>query len=399
MPQLSCPPQNTHSGFADLGLSSRLVAALKSLGITEPTPIQAQAIRPLLEGMDLVGIAQTGTGKTLAFGLPVVSTLKPGDLCLVLAPTRELAQQIAETFRKLHVRVALLVGGENINRQIPQLRNSPQVIIATPGRLEDHMQQRTVQLQRVRQLVLDEADRMLDMGFAPAIKRIVAAVPNQRQTMLFSATMPKEIAALAESFLKNPVRVEIETAGTAAETVTQEVVVLPHPERKEFLRTLLNENRGSILVFVRTRYGARNIARQIRQFGHSAGELHSDRTLGQRREALAAFKSGKSRVLVATDIAARGIDVKDISLVINFDLPDQAEDYVHRIGRTGRAGAAGHAISLATPEQGDLLKNIQKVIGQKIPVSDRSTAEIPDGRSPRRPVATFRTKSRPNRRR
>jgi len=385
-------------GFADFRLHPALLREINRLGFDTPTPIQTEAIPHLLEGRDVVGIAQTGTGKTLAFGAPMLNELRSGEFGLVLAPTRELAQQIADTFTSLKARVALLVGGEPMPRQLRQLKSQPDVVVATPGRLEDHMGQKTIDLRDAAIVVLDEADRMLDMGFAPALKRILAATPSDRQTMLFSATMPPEIRRLADQYLVDPIEVEVATAGTTAETIDQEVIVLPNPYKRDMVRQLLTDHKGSVLIFARTRFGAKKLASTIRTFGHSAAEIHSDRTLPQRREALSGFKSGKFRVLVATDIAARGIDVKEISLVLNYDLPDQAEDYIHRIGRTGRAGAQGKAISLATPEQTVELNQIEALIGEKISVSDRSMVEMPSRPQPsaqfRPAVQAFRSRRR-----
>lgn len=326
--------------------------------------------------MDLVGIAQTGTGKTLAFGLPIVSRLKPGQVALIIAPTRELADQIEEVFTLLGVNTALLIGGEGMRRQVAQLRRRPAVIVATPGRLEDHMARETVTLAGVAIVVLDEADRMLDMGFAPAIRRILAHTPKKRQTMLFSATMPKEIADLAATYLVDPVRIDVAPQGTAASGVDQELLMVAKDDKNETLREILHEHRGTVLVFARTRHGARKIARVVRGFGHSAAELHADRTLAQRRAALDGFKTGEHRVLVATDIAARGIDVKDIALVVNYDVPEKPEDYVHRIGRTGRAGAKGRAIMLATPEQHKDVRDIERLLRTELPLSPRSRLKM-----------------------
>lgn len=372
MPQISTP-----QGFRALALSSKLHDVLDRLAFVEPTPIQAKAIPPALDGRDLIGVAQTGTGKTLAFALPILHRLPElGGPALVLAPTRELALQIDEVFRKVGgafgLKTAVLIGGAPMNRQIGQLRARPAVIIATPGRLLDHLEQRTLSLSKVAIVVLDEADRMLDMGFAPAIRRIVAQTPDQRQTMLFSATMPPAIVDIAADFLQEPVRVEVERPGTMAERVSQELYVVEHLEKGAVLRDLLAENSGTVLVFARTRHGARKIAKHVRGMGHTAAELHSDRTLAQRRTALNGFKSGEFRVLVATDIASRGIDVKGISLVINYDLPEAAEDYVHRIGRTGRAGEEGRAITLATPEQRKDVWDIEKTIRAEIPLAEAS---------------------------
>ena len=333
-----------------------------------------------MDGHDLIGIAQTGTGKTLAFALPILERLEKGRTALVIAPTRELAQQIAETFKKLDTQTALIVGGAPMNRQVAELRRRPAVIIATPGRLLDHMNQNTVSLDRVSIAVLDEGDRMLDMGFAPAIKKIMDVTPKSRQTLLFSATMPDEIADLAANYLRSPKRVEVAPSGTASELVEQELIFLEHEEKQPILKELLAENGGTVLVFARTRHGARKLAKAVRLDGHTAAELHADRTLAQRRQALQGFKTGEYRVLVATDIAARGIDVKDISLVINYDVPENPEDYVHRIGRTGRAGSEGRAITFAIPQQSRDVEDIERLLGNMLPLSDRSTAQ----RRPRR---------------
>lgn len=377
-------PETQKRGFGALNLPPAILAKLDRAGFVTPTPIQAQAIPPALKGVDLVGIAQTGTGKTLAFGLPIVSRLKPGQVALIIAPTRELADQIEEVFYLLGLSTARLIGGESMGKQVAQLRRKPAVIVATPGRLEDHMARGTVSLSGVAIVVLDEADRMLDMGFAPAIRRILAHTPKQRQTMLFSATMPKEIADLAATYLVEPVRIDVAPQGTVAAGVDQELLMVAKDDKNETLREILHEHRGTVLVFARTRHGARKIARTVRGFGHSAAELHADRTLAQRRAALHGFKTGEHRVLVATDIAARGIDVKDIALVVNYDVPEKPEDYVHRIGRTGRAGAKGRAIMLATPEQHKDVRDIEKLLRTELPLSPQSRLKM------ERPVASAR---------
>jgi len=390
-------PETQKQGFGALNLPPAILAKLDRAGFVTPTPIQAQAIPPALEGVDLVGIAQTGTGKTLAFGLPIVSRLKPGQVALIIAPTRELADQIEEVFYLLGVSTARLIGGESMGRQVAQLRRKPSVIVATPGRLEDHMERGTVSLAGVAIVVLDEADRMLDMGFAPAIRRILAHTPKKRQTMLFSATMPREIADLAATYLVEPVRIDVAPQGTVASGVDQELLMVAKDDKNETLREILHEHRGTVLVFARTRHGARKIARTVRGCGPAAAELHADRTLAQRRAALDGFKTGEHRVLVATDIAARGIDVKDIALVVNYDVPEKPEDYVHRIGRTGRAGAKGRAIMLATPEQHKDVRDIERLLRTELPLSPQSRLKIerpvtPAGRGAAVPQA--RRKSR-----
>ena len=339
-----------------------------------PTPIQYKAIPIAVEGKDIIGIAQTGTGKTLAFAIPMIQRLaQQKGRGLVLVPTRELAIQVDETFQKVApaagIKTAVLIGGASMHQQIQALRRNPRVIIATPGRLIDHLEQRQVQLMDVCILVLDEADRMLDMGFAPQIERIVKTVPRDRQTLLFSATMPEGIVRIANSYMKLPINVEIAPSGTAAERVTQEVYIIKKEAKLSLLEKVLQKYHGSVLLFSRTKIGAEKITRKLRAAGHRTGEIHSDRTLAQRKEALEGFKAGRYRILVATDIAARGIDVTGIELVVNYDLPDDTENYVHRIGRTGRAGHEGHAISFATPDQRNEIKRIEMLMKTAIPIS------------------------------
>lgn len=340
-----------------------------------PTPIQTQAIPVALAGQDLIGIAQTGTGKTLAFGVPILQKLfrEQQKVSLVILPTRELALQVDEFFKKLgascQLKTAVLIGGANIRQQMIHLRRRPNIIIATPGRLIDHLGQKTVHLNDVGILVLDEADRMLDMGFAPQIKQILTSVPKDRQTMLFSATMPDGIVKIANDYMRLPVRVEVAPAGSATANVTHEIFFVHKPNKLDLLAEILNQYKGTVLIFSRTKFGAKKIAAAIRNMHHTAVEIHSDRSLNQRLAALRGFKKGEYRILVATDIAARGLDVSNIELVVNFDLPEQLEDYVHRIGRTGRAEATGHAISFATPEQRSDVKSIERLIKQELPVS------------------------------
>ncbi len=368
------PNTNQPSGFYGLGIAPKLLEALDKNKFTEPTPIQNQAIPVALQGEDVIGIAQTGTGKTLAFGIPMIQRLAAvKGRGLIILPTRELALQVDETMQKVgrHIglRTAVLIGGASMHRQKMDLSRKPHVIVATPGRLIDHLEHRAVNLSNVTVLVLDEADRMLDMGFEPQIKRILQAVPKERQTLLFSATMPAEIVDIANRYMKKPTRVEIARAGTVADKVTQEVYFLSRDEKPLLLEQLLKKYTGTVLVFSRTKHGASKLARILKRSNHTSAEIHSDRSLSQRRRALDGFKTGEFRVLVATDIAARGIDVKDIELVVNYDLPDNADDYVHRIGRTGRAGKAGHAISFATPDQKSEVKSIERLMRGQIPVS------------------------------
>lgn len=380
--------EHTHrssSGFDGLGIAPKLLEILDKNKFVTPTPIQEKSIPVAMEGKDVMGIAQTGTGKTLAFGIPMIQRLAAvKGRGLVILPTRELALQVDETFQKIgrdiKLRTAVLIGGASMHNQLKALRQDPHVIIVTPGRLIDHLEQKTVDLSNVRVLVLDEADRMLDMGFEPQIKRILQTVPKERQTMLFSATMPQEITHIATKYMQLPVRVEIARAGTTAELVTQELFVVKKEDKNRLLEKMLLEHPGSCLVFSRTKFGAKKILRAVKAMGHSGAEIHSDRSLAQRREALDGFKSGKYRVLVATDIAARGIDVTGIAAVINYDVPENADDYVHRIGRTGRAGHKGHAISFATPDQGDEIRAIERVTRMMLPIS-KLPADLPPHRA------------------
>ena len=363
----------TPGSFEGLGIAPKLFQILQQLKFTVPTPIQYQSIPIAIEGKDVMGIAQTGTGKTLAFGIPMIQRLaQQKGRGLVILPTRELALQVDESLQKigrqLGLKTSVLIGGEPIYRQIKSLRQNPHIIIGTPGRINDHLEQKTIDLSTVSILVLDEADRMLDMGFEPQIRKILAKVPKARQTMLFSATMPVSIVQIATSYMNIPVRIEVAPAGTAARDVSQEVFFVARDQKVSLLTKVLAEHKGSILVFTRTKFGAKKIAHAVRQMGHTSSEIHSNRSLGQRKEALEGFKIGKYRVLVATDIAARGIDVTGIELVINYDLPENPEDYVHRIGRTGRAGLAGKAVSFATPDQRYDVRSIERLIRITLPV-------------------------------
>lgn len=362
------------NSFHGLGLAPKLLEILNKKNFKSPTPIQLQAIPLAISGKDVMGVAQTGTGKTLAFGLPMIQRIAQNKFKgLVLLPTRELAIQVNDALlnlgKSLNLKTAVLIGGENIRRQIIALRKNPHIVIATPGRLIDHLEQKTIALNTIGILVLDEADRMLDMGFAPQLKQILNHVPKERQTMLFSATMPPEIVSLATNYMKLPVRVEVAPTGTTAAKVTQEIIFVDKQGKMEQLKKVLNEYAGSALVFSRTKYGAKKIAFALRNMGHSSAEIHSNRSLNQRLEALNGFKLGKYRVLVATDIAARGIDVTGIELVVNYDLPEAPDDYVHRIGRTGRAEMSGHAISFATPDQKRDVRDIERLIKKQLPTT------------------------------
>jgi ATP-dependent RNA helicase RhlE len=365
---------NENENFSGLGIAPGLLDIITKLKFTTPTPIQQKAIPLAIEGKDIIGIAQTGTGKTLAFGLPMVQRLaQSNDHGLIVVPTRELAMQVSDSMNKVapafRLKTVLLIGGDSMGKQIGILKQNPRIIIATPGRLIDHMDRRTIKLDAVKILVLDEADRMLDMGFMPQINTILRALSKDRQTMLFSATMPADIVRIASQHMKLPVRTEIAPQGTATSLVSQEIFVIRGDLKTTILQEILKQYTGSVLLFTRTKRGAAKVTRNLRNLNVSAAEIHSDRSMGQRKDALQGFKSGKYRVLVATDIAARGIDVTGIELVINYDLPDDPSNYVHRIGRTGRAGRPGHAISLATPDQASEVKSIERIIHTTIPIS------------------------------
>jgi ATP-dependent RNA helicase RhlE len=362
--------------FTELNISKPLKKAVKAMGYAETTPIQAQAIPPALQGHDIVGCAQTGTGKTLAFLLPALDRLvreqsrgkNPG--IVVLEPTRELVIQVAKEAKELAshtpLRIASVYGGAKMKQQISQLRRGVDVVIATPGRLMDHMRRKNIRFQDLQILVLDEADRMLDMGFLPDIQQIISHMPEQRQTMLFSATMPPTIAALARRFQHNPVQVEIDLA-QPPEAIQQTLYPVPKHLKAGLLLAILEKmDVESMLVFTRTKQLADFVARQLRQANVSVACIHGDFRQQARIAALEGFRSGKHRVLVATNIAARGLDVEGISHVINYDVPEQAEDYVHRVGRTARAGAAGNAVTLVTPDDEALIHRIEYLLGKKI---------------------------------
>ncbi len=369
--------RHTHeklASFYGLGIAPRLLDILGQLGFKSPTPIQAQAIPVAIQGKDVVGIAQTGTGKTLAFGIPMLQRLtQTGGQGLIVLPTRELALQVDEALirvcRYIKLKTAVLIGGISLGPQMRTIANKPHVIIATPGRLIDHLQQKNIRLNNVQIVVLDEADRMLDMGFAPQIKQILRLLPGERQTMLFSATMPPEIMKMAAGHMKLPIRVEIAPTGTTVEKVTHELFIVANVQKFPLLNKLLESYLGSVLIFTRTKHGAKKVMRQLKAVGISTAEIHSNRSLNQRREALEGFKSGKYRTLVATDIASRGIDVSGIELVVNYDLPSTSNDYVHRIGRTARAGASGHAITFAMPDEFKEVRAIERLIRKNLPVS------------------------------
>ena len=369
--------------FTELNLSEPLLKALAAEGYEAPTPIQAQSIPSLLAGKDLLGIAQTGTGKTAAFALPILQKLaaKPERVArgtcraLILSPTRELASQIAESFRVygkfLKVSRAVVFGGVSLNKQIEILRGGVDVVVATPGRLVDLIERKALTLSKVEVFVLDEVDQMLDLGFIHAIRKITGMLPKERQNLFFSATMPKEIAGLADALLTNPVKVEVAPVATTAERVNQCVIHVDPANKVKLLADLLKDNNMTrTLVFTRTKHGADKVMKHLSTAGFTAAAIHGNKSQNNRERALAGFKAGKILVLVATDIAARGIDVDGVSHVINYDLPHVPESYVHRIGRTARAGAGGEAIAFCTPDDRGLLRDIEKTIRQQVPVKE-----------------------------
>jgi len=365
--------------FASLGLSEEIVRAVSERGYTEPTPIQAQAIPVVLKGGDLMGGAQTGTGKTAGFTLPLLQRLmekpvqgKAPIRALVLTPTRELAAQVEESVRMygkyLPLKSMMMFGGVNINPQIKQLHGRVDILVATPGRLLDHAQQKTVDLSKIEILVLDEADRMLDMGFIRDIKKVLALLPKQRQNLLFSATFSDEIKLLADGLLTNPALVEVARRNQANDLIEQRVYPVDRERKRELLTHLIKEhNWFQVLVFTRTKHGANRLAEQLDKDGIPAMAIHGNKSQAARTRALSEFKSGKLQVLVATDIAARGIDISELPHVVNYELPNVPEDYVHRIGRTGRAGSEGEASSLVCVDEHKLLRDIERLIKREIP--------------------------------
>ncbi len=368
-------PQGPDNGFYDLGIAPNLIKEIKRFKFKTPTPIQKESIPAGIQGEDIIAIAQTGSGKTLAFGIPMLqrlSKIKDG-IGLVIVPTRELAAQVDESLKTIsrssNIRSIVLIGGASMSAQRNALKKNPRVIIATPGRLMDHIDRRTVKLANVEVFILDEADRMLDMGFVPDIKKIIKSIPEHRQTMLFSATMPKEIEAIAQQLMTNPTRFEIDRSGTTPAEVSHEMFLLKNKDKSRLLALQLQECTGPVLVFTRTKHMARKLTVKVKSMGFSAGEIHSNRSLAQRKNALEGFKRGKFQVLIATDIAARGIDVKEIELVVNYDMPANSEDYVHRIGRTGRAGKTGRAVSFSTTEQKSTIRDIERFMKTNLAIS------------------------------
>jgi len=415
------PERSRLTQFIDLGLAKPLLKALADEGYQTPTPIQAQAIPGVLAGRDLLGIAQTGTGKTAAFALPILHRLaadrrqppRRSARVLVLSPTRELATQIGESFRTygrhLGVTVAVVFGGVKYGAQMRALAPGIDVLVATPGRLLDHLQEKTINLDGIETFVLDEADQMLDMGFIQPIRRIVKHLPRNRQNLFFSATMPGEIEALTGEILNpNPLKVSVAPQATTVEKVNQRVLFVEQVRKRALLAELFDDGSFTrVIVFTRTKRGADRVARGLEQAGVEAAAIHGDKSQGQRERALAAFKAGEVRALVATDIAARGIDIEAVSHVVQFELPNVPEAYVHRIGRTARAGADGSAVAFCADDERSLLKDIEKVTRQRIPSFDRrndrhlgaATAVLPDTGKTERSAQPHRTshKPRPNR--
>ena len=366
---------DTPTSFAELMLAPELLRAVEDAGYSTPTPIQARAVPLILNGRDIMGLAQTGTGKTAAFTLPIVQRLLGGPRrtrALILTPTRELAVQVKETFARYAIHsgleIAVVYGGVPLGPQEQALRAGVDVIVATPGRLLDHMERQNVAFDDLEVLVLDEADRMLDMGFAPQLNRIVADIPKYRQTLLFSATMPPEVEALARKYLRKPVVVQVGIRTQAASTVTHAVYPVPRDRKSALLVELLRKTElDSVLVFTRTKHGADKVVRNLDREGIASLAMHADKSQGQRTDALDQFKKGTIRVLVATDIAQRGLDIAGISHVINYDVPAQAEDYVHRIGRTGRAAATGDAFTFMAADEISMVRLIERTLGTPIP--------------------------------
>ncbi len=369
------PASDLTPPFSTLGLGEQTLRALADSGYDRPTPIQAQAIPLALKGRDVMGLAQTGTGKTAAFTIPIIERLVGGPRrtrALILTPTRELCVQVEESVRTYakhaELDVISVYGGVPYEPQETALRNGVDVVVATPGRLIDHLEKQNVVFDDLEVLVLDEADRMLDMGFAPQLNRIVAQIPVYRQTLLFSATMPPEVEALARKYLRKPVVVQVGRRSSAATTVTHAVYPVPQDRKHTLLAHLITEgNLDTVLVFTRTKYGADRVVRHLKEQGIESTAMHSDRSQKERTAAIEDFKAGKIRVLVATDIAQRGLDINGITHVINYDVPTQAEDYVHRIGRTGRAATSGDAYTFMATDEIGMVRTIEHVIGQKIP--------------------------------
>ncbi len=388
-------------GFSGLNIKPQILSVLKKMGIESPTPIQFKSIPTAISGKDLFGVAQTGTGKTFAFGIPMVQRLKEnGGRALVLLPTRELANQVEENLRKLAESLGLktisIIGGEPFVRQLSGLKRNPDIIVATPGRLLDHLKRRTVKLNDISILTLDEADMMFDMGFAPQIEEVIKLTPTSRQTLLFSATMPAAIIKLAEKYLKSPLQIQVAPSGSMADLVDQEIYLIKSEDKFNILENILRDYDNLVLIFVRTRRGASSLSEKLYKRGYGVSEIHSNLSFNQRKKSLMNFKSGIKRILVATDVAARGLDIKDIQLVLNYDLPDNSEDYVHRVGRTARAGKGGKAISLSLFHQRRDIQKIERLIKKNLPLikigfsDDKMKKTLLDDKEKNKKVRPFR---------
>lgn len=358
------------TNFNEFGLSDRMLTALTQMGFTTPTPVQAQAIPLALDGQDILGSAQTGTGKTGAFSIPLVEKIlnNPNDCALILTPTRELAKQVMDVIhqmvgRKSGINTAFIIGGEPYPKQLAQLRQNPRIIVGTPGRINDHIDRKTLKLDHTRFLVLDETDRMLDMGFGVQLERIAAHLPQDRQTLMFSATLPDAIIRLSKKYLQNPARIAVGATNIVAPKIKQEIIRLGQEEKYSTLVEQLKTREGTVIIFVKTKHGTERMAKSLARDGFTADALHGDLRQSRRTRVLESFRNKKFRVLVATDIAARGLDVPHIEHVVNFDLPQVAEDYIHRMGRTARAGADGAALCFISPQDRQKWREIEKLLG------------------------------------
>ncbi len=367
------PITTTSEKFSDLGLDDDILASIKRIGFVNPTPIQSAVIRPALEGKDLLGLAQTGSGKTAAFVIPLASRLQHGEGVrgLIICPTREIAMQTVAFIKilgKSHsLSCACIIGGMNMRQQIRELKDKPDIIVATPGRLLDHMERRNIRLNNIKELVLDEADHMLDLGFLPQLRSIIKKVPKDRHTMMFSATMPSQIEGLARNYLNDPVRIDIIPDGRAAEGIEHRLYLVDESDKKKCMLALINQELGSTLVFTRRKVDAEWLCRILEKEGHPVTNIHSDRTQQQRTKALKSFRAGQHRILVATDIASRGIDIPGIEHIINFDIPQTVDEYIHRAGRTARMDALGIVSTIASWIEKEMIEKIEKAIDQKLP--------------------------------
>ncbi len=377
--------------FNELNLPEQLTQSIEKMNFTKPTPIQAEAIPAALEGHDILGTAQTGTGKTAAFGLPILTKLieDPHGSAIIITPTRELATQVMQALQDLMggrnapIRTALMIGGEQIQKQLRQLKAKPRLFVGTPGRINDHLKRGTLKLNDTKFLVLDEMDRMLDMGFSVQIEQIVKRMPKKRQTFLFSATLPNSTKKMAESYLNDPTRITIGTVGNPAKNIKQDIVRVDEKDKYKQLLAQLHDRKGSVIIFVKTKHGAERMAKRLRGEDHESDAIHGDLRHNKREKVIKAFRNRKYRILVATDIAARGLDIPHIEHVINYDLPQCPEDYIHRIGRTARAGAEGEALCLVTPKDNSKWHAISRMLDPSIakePANDRPKS----GRKPRR---------------